>query len=493
MIDDNIRVIRLPWGSGTLNYINCDFLSEKNFNKLLDGDISFLPKGIYIYTSVPLGLADDIFPPSKRKLYVLRGMLVSRSHPRRAEGRWIETWQLRTVGGAHVYINIPADEAEKFDLGIGSRVAIAALLRFNKKGYPVFEFLSAWDDETEEMIKQASVAEDTKTQNISYEDAVSIISSDLWAYEYPARAAVLAAISSAPWHEDFRSFIHILIVGNPNTGKSVFLKNVHKYLNAPYVYAKSVSSTGLTASVIKINDHWVVQKGILPHAHRAGIIAIDEIDKASQTDLAALHEAMDHGTITISKAGIHTVLPASVAIVAAARPKQQVFKTDDYLSEINLSPSILSRFDLIFVYNFHNKRKIIERVARKRYLSPPQNVAALKYKILQYIAAARRHEPALPEEVKDKIVEKALEFMDSRKLYDVRLGLAAVRLARAAAKARFHDIVTDEDIAEAMRIMEAAYVPEPPPYDPKLLDDLEALEKEVGEEGVRRLALAGII
>jgi DNA replication licensing factor MCM5 len=69
-----------------------------------------------------------------------------------------------------------------------------------------------------------------------------------------------------------------------------------------------------------------------------------------EEDRVAIHEAMEQQTISVAKAGITTILNSRCAVLAAANP---VFgRYDDTKSaadNIDLLPTILSRFDLIFI------------------------------------------------------------------------------------------------------------------------------------------------
>merc|ERR1719214_75391 len=150
-----------------------------------------------------------------------------------------------------------------------------------------------------------------------------------------------------------RGDINVLLLGDPSTAKSQFLKFAQNTAPiAVYTSGKGSSAAGLTAAVVResgSNGGFALEGGAMVLAD-GGVVCIDEFDKMRPDDRVAIHEAMEQQTISIAKAGITTVLNTRCSVLAAANPTMGSFNAGMSSAEqMDFETTILSRFDMIFL------------------------------------------------------------------------------------------------------------------------------------------------
>jgi replicative DNA helicase Mcm len=370
----------------------------------------------------------------------------------------------------------------KGDMNIFSRYLVANHIEKIDQEYE--ELKISFEEEQE--IKALS-----KKENV-YEMLSKSVAPNIFGHEVVKEAVTLqmfGGVKKEIAKQKFRGNIHVLLVGDPSTGKSKILEYAN--LLAPksiYVAGKTVSGAGLTVSAVKDEygeGGWTLKAGAIILAS-GGIAMIDEFDKIGADDRSSLHEAMAQSTVSVSKAGLYSKFRADTSVLAAANPKYNRF--DPYknpLEQIDLPFSLLSRFDLYFVIpdlldrqmdtdiakHVLKTQALAEKLSGRDKTISKEELSKIEKEILpqvdpnlfkKFVAYARQNiKPVLSQEASDIILKYYVELRDmgrkNRSFTATPRQLEGfIRLSEASAKIKLKKTIEASDAQRAIRIFKTS-------------------------------------
>ncbi|QGA81406.1 ATP-binding protein [Halomicrobium sp. LC1Hm] len=251
------------------------------------------------------------------------------------------------------------------------------------------------------------------------------------------------------------------------------------------------------------DTEWGLEAGALVLAD-GGIACVDEIDKMQSDAVSSMHDALESQQVHVNKAGINATLNARTSLLAAGNPKNGRFERYRPKGEqIDMGPTLLSRFDLMFMVSDQPSREddaeVVEHMVQSRQAAgrhtrgeelsdeEQQRVEpAIDRDVLRaYVAHAKQTcRPIIEdEEVAERLKQFFVEFRASAGDQDddspipltFRKVEAIQRLAESSARVRLSNVVEVEDVERAIKLVtksmkQVGYDPENSEFDADIVE-----------------------
>ena len=300
-----------------------------------------------------------------------------------------------------------------------------------------------------------------------------------------------------------RGDMNLCVVGDPATAKSQVLQYVHRsFPRTVYTSGKGSTAAGLTAALSKDHEsgEFTIEAGALILADN-GLCCIDEFDKMDEKDMVAIHEAMEQQTISISKAGIQATLNARCSVLAAANPIFGRYdKSKTLKANINLSPPLMSRFDLFFVLTDDSDERT-DTILARHMINSHRSLLDNKHEepkdfykesglftqasLQRFIRFAKKLTPKITPEAADllkkgylRLRSNELSLQKAAYRITVRQLESLIRLSEALAKVHVYPEVTTKHVEIAFELLAKSMISVHQPD----IEEVEEAEEEKAEE-----------
>jgi replicative DNA helicase Mcm len=253
--------------------------------------------------------------------------------------------------------------------------------------------------------------------------------------------------------------VHILLLGDPSTGKTVVLRSVSELAPiSSFGLGSGASKAGLT---VTFSGKEII-KGLLPLADK-GIACIDELNLMKVTDTAGLLNAMEKGFITYDKGNNHLQLDTRVKVFASANPNGDKFigQTIDMLrKQVPFEPALLSRFHLVFLVRRPTTTEFL-KITDKIIKDGEHHIEEHdKRFVKEYIEYSLSREAVFDKKLSPRIQDFVEEIKkdEDKFLVEVspRMVVGLINMAKASARMHLREKTDEKDVDEAISIFRAA-------------------------------------
>ncbi|MFT4249980.1 MAG: AAA family ATPase [Candidatus Woesearchaeota archaeon] len=279
----------------------------------------------------------------------------------------------------------------------------------------------------------------------AYEEITQLIAPNILGLEAIKKAAALQLFS--------QERIHILLLGDPGTGKTEILSSSKELASISSMgLGSGTTNAGLAVTYAKGEVH----KGLLVQAHK-GICCIDELNLLKKEDQASLYNAMEKGFITYDKAGRSERFEADVRVLATANPKGDCFtgeKISELKKQLPFESALISRFHLLFIIRKPDKEAFLE-ITRK-IVKNEKKTTKNKDFAQAYIKHAQKQSVKFPKHLEILVSEAAKKIKEAEEelLIEVspRIINGIIGLSKASARMHLRETVKPEDVRNALEL-----------------------------------------
>lgn len=277
--------------------------------------------------------------------------------------------------------------------------------------------------------------------------------------------AILVQLASPDDTKNSRGRIHILLEGEPGTGKTMFREWVTYEMGAEYASMRGTIA-GLTRDMRTGNP------GALDRAHASvwRMIGLEELKDWDKENLDMMKESMSNGKYPLQGSGTDEIVDAMVKVLAC---------TNEIESK-KFSPQFLDRFDMIIHFDRPSKEQanpIIDKIVDDFMVDNGNTTDIIKLK--KYLWWTKQYKPDFPKSVKDNMkilikLYKDNKYKEGQKV-NIRVTIGGLlRIAYTIARLNHRPVDVLNDGMRAIKLVD-------PDFDEMKLAGISTMYKEIIE------------
>ena len=262
------------------------------------------------------------------------------------------------------------------------------------------------------------------------------------------KKAILIQLASPDDTKNSRGRIHILLEGEPGTGKSMFREWVTYEMGAEYASMRTTGA-GLT------RDMKTGEPGAIDRANNSvwKMLTLEELRDWDRDQLEMMKESMSEGRYPLKGAGISELVEANIRVLAC---------TNDIESK-KFSQQFLDRFDLIVHFDRPTKEQanpIIDKVVDDFMVNEDTSTEIMQLK--KYLWWVKQYYPDFPKSARDKMkilikIYKDSKYEDGKKV-NIRTDIGGIlRFAYTIARLNHRPVKPLEDCMKAIEIVDPKF------------------------------------
>jgi len=279
-----------------------------------------------------------------------------------------------------------------------------------------------------------------------------------------------------------RSDIHVFMLGDPGTGKSVlvdYVRDMHpgsRYLTGERATkAGLIAGMGTSGELFGSSDKRIIQPGALALTPPGAVCIIDEAQHLGSQPgdlLAELNTALEKQEVSVSMT-LKAKIPTKTPVILVANPKTDNAKFDPtdahrpIIDQANVKESTLSRMDVVyFIFDegvgaeeeFRRASSIFDKMDGVDPASRSGEILPRAFMRDFFSVARTFRNVVFTDEAKRMLVENqvAMRQANTEDQVSQRRAASLARLAQAAAKLDFSETVESRHAALAIEAMSGA-------------------------------------